>query len=416
MSATIYQEFADTHLATRGAPKPQIGRVAGEVLDEMYIDVCAAFEQCPAALASGAVAATSTAAGVVPPSAVRSMMSSVPPRVRASLAKYKYVTHAFTMRVGPREVDFAVAVRHSARLSRKYVLEHFAARVFALCSVMLPRATNKECTASKLVIFIAATECRKTFPDSKDDVITTENANTAFTYGCDPLTRRAETPVLVFREEEWFKVLAHELCHAAGLDFSELHADRVVSDIVDTKLKTAFNVRSVHIKLYETYCETWATVINALFSVAATTGGARRGAGARIAAALEREARWSLFQMSKLLRKYNTTYLKFTSATPDEAAAMDEHDVALFSYNIAKAIAVTHVGEFVEWCAAHGADGSAMQFTNDYTTVESFCAFIRDRHCSSAILKYTTELDKGLAAGGVPTEVLETMRMSVTDW
>jgi hypothetical protein len=142
----------------------------------------------------------------------------------------------------------------------------------------------------------------------------------------------------------------------------------------------------------------------------------RRSVEAQITAALEREARWSLFQMTKLLRKYNTTYLRITSSTPNEAAAMDEHDVALFSYNIAKAIAVTHVGEFIEWCAEHGADGSAMQFTNDYTTVESFCAFIRDRHCSPVILKYTTELDKALAAGGAPTEVVETMRMSVTEW
>lgn len=414
--STDYQQFTQTRLSLRSAPQLRIGRTSGDILQYLYREIAANISQFPNAVSNGRVTYTGTSPSFSAPSAAQPLISSVPTGVKASFQKYKYATHTFEMSIANRLVHLSVAVRQSAKRTLTYITEKFTKRVFALCKLLLGQATNEHCT-SKLVIFIIATECRKTFPDLKNDIITAENANTAFTYGCDPMTRRSETPIIVFREEEWFKVLAHELCHATGIDFSELHNDRIVNDIVNTKMKASFNIKSVHIKLYETYCETWATIINALFFVFYETGGRDdRNIPTYISAALTNEIKWSSFQLSKLLRKYDTDYLTLTEsvASRDVAESIDEHDVAVFSYNVAKTVTMLHVGEFIEWCAEHSNTDSVIQFTNDYATVQSFCEFIRKRHCAPDLLHYVSDIQKNL--DNYESVPMNTMRMSVNEF
>ncbi len=64
-----------------------------------------------------------------------------------------------------------------------------------------------------LNIFLS--ESKKYLPKNETSVLGSKNVNTAVTYAC-----AVEGECLIYRKEEWFKVLMHETMHALCLDFS----------------------------------------------------------------------------------------------------------------------------------------------------------------------------------------------------
>ena len=95
---------------------------------------------------------------------------------------------------------------------------------------------------------------KKILPNNQLITLNSEHVNTAYTSGC-----RENTETVIFRQEEWFKVFIHETFHNFGLDFSNMNMNNT-----DSKLNKIFNV-NIEYKLYESYCETWARIINVMF-------------------------------------------------------------------------------------------------------------------------------------------------------
>ena len=117
----------------------------------------------------------------------------------------------------------------------------------------LSRYSNNKCSKN-LKIHCCLTNLRKQLPSNMLDVLDVEHINTAVTTSCT-----TSGSLIIYRQEEWFKVLIHELFHVMGLDFSATH-----SDMYTSKLREELNVDSEYL-VYETYCEFWATIINTLF-------------------------------------------------------------------------------------------------------------------------------------------------------
>ena len=68
-----------------------------------------------------------------------------------------------------------------------------------------------------------------------------------------------DSEIVIFRKEEWFKVLIHESFHNFALDFSDMNTYECTKDIL-----SIFPVNS-EVNLYESYTEFWAEIMNALF-------------------------------------------------------------------------------------------------------------------------------------------------------
>ena len=117
----------------------------------------------------------------------------------------------------------------------------------------LSKYSNNKCS-KHLKIHCCLTNLRKQLPSDMLDVLDVEHINTAVTTSCT-----TSGSLIIYRQEEWFKVLIHELFHVMGLDFSTIH-----SDMYTSKLREELNVDSEYL-VYETYCEFWATIINTLF-------------------------------------------------------------------------------------------------------------------------------------------------------
>ena len=137
----------------------------------------------------------------------------------------------------------------------EFKLETFNSYVDAIIMwlYILNQYASKQC-ANSLVIYLYFTSLEKKLPDSKIFILDEINVNTAFTTTCPK-----DSEIVVFRKEEWFKVLIHETFHNFALDFSDMNNDDANKYILNI-----FKVNSL-VNLYESYTEFWAEIMNALF-------------------------------------------------------------------------------------------------------------------------------------------------------
>jgi hypothetical protein len=88
-----------------------------------------------------------------------------------------------------------------------------------------------------------------------DGIIGASHVNGGLSDICEP-----DGQIIVYRKEEWFKVFIHETMHNYGLDFAVL--DNILRS--NKKLQSIFSVQT-DIKIFESYCETWARIMNVFF-------------------------------------------------------------------------------------------------------------------------------------------------------
>ena len=107
-----------------------------------------------------------------------------------------------------------------------------------------------------LIVNLYLTKVYKMLPDNPVITLSQNNCNSAVTYSCSEYGE-----LLVFREEEWFKVMIHELCHSLCLDFSRM---KVENSKINKNLNKLFGVK-LNMNVSEMYCEYWATILNSCF-------------------------------------------------------------------------------------------------------------------------------------------------------
>jgi len=106
-----------------------------------------------------------------------------------------------------------------------------------------------------LEINLILTNLKKELPPNPKEVLNTYHINTGVTWSCKP-----EGEIVVYREEEWFKVLIHELFHSVCFDFSKLNMDKLIKE----KITKMFFIKNSTFSITETYCEFWANIINSV--------------------------------------------------------------------------------------------------------------------------------------------------------
>lgn len=107
-----------------------------------------------------------------------------------------------------------------------------------------------------LSIYFYPTPLKKSYPSSHTQPITSLNVNSAYTTSC-----HADVSITIYREEEWKKVLVHEMFHCLGLDFS-----REFTEALRDKIRVKFSgfmkgVDSEYL-MFESYCEIWGYLLS----------------------------------------------------------------------------------------------------------------------------------------------------------
>jgi len=112
--------------------------------------------------------------------------------------------------------------------------------------------TGNSCVET-LNIKIYLSSINKVLPGNKTKVLGPSEINTGYTYHC-----KENNEIVIFRSEEWMKVLLHETMHCFGFDMSSHDM------LIKNTLKKYFPIKSEFL-LSESYAEFWARTLNIVF-------------------------------------------------------------------------------------------------------------------------------------------------------
>jgi len=271
---------------------------------------------------------------------------------------------------------------------------------------------SKQC-ANSLIIYIYFTSLEKKLPTSNIFVLDELNVNTAFTTTCPK-----DSEIVIYRKEEWFKVLIHESFHNFGLDFSDMNNTEVNKCVLDM-----FKVNS-DVNLYESYTEIWAEIMNAIFcsfySLKVKTDVDSFLSNFDFFINFERS--YSFFQLVKTLNFMGLTYKDLISNTEQSKTLREnlyKEKTNVLSYYVIKTVLINNYQNFLYWCTNNNLH--LLQFKKTLKNQMDYCDLIKKNYKSSSMLENVSETQdffKKVQIKGKKNNlnyILSNMRMSICE-
>ena len=277
---------------------------------------------------------------------------------------------------------------------------------------ILNQYASKTC-ANTLVIYLYFTSLEKTLPRTNIYTLDEINVNTAFTTTCPK-----DSEIVIFRKEEWFKVLIHETFHNFSLDFSDMNNNEANNYILNI-----FKVKS-DVNLYEAYTEFWAEIINALFCSFFSLNNKNniKEFLSIFEIYINFERTYSFFQLIKTLDFMGLTYKDLYSNTEHSIILRDnlyKERTNVLSYYIIKTILINNYQDFLYWCKSN--NFSLLQFKKTITNKLEFCKFIEKNYKTTSMLngiaqtnQFFYDLNKKIKRPNL-NYILSNLRMSICE-
>jgi hypothetical protein len=263
----------------------------------------------------------------------------------------------FECRINQRDIRlFFVLFKNHIRCKEdvaSYYKTH-ARRVF----MWLHMISLKSSCVESLDIYIYLTPFKKRLPENKSEVIGPVNANTGYTYRCEK-----KNEIVIYRQEEWFKVLLHETMHAFGNDF-----DKEDDDNSMMVLRKIFSLpQEIRIQMSETYSEIWARIMNVAFQTYFKNLPSLESITAKqfkknFEFYLNLESVFSLYQCIKILDFMGVNYQILIDDSDHSKKMMRSfyrENTHVFAYYVLTSILLHSYGDFLSWCMkknGHGLD------------------------------------------------------------
>jgi len=230
---------------------------------------------------------------------------------------------------------------------------------FSLMDLITPKSNVN----TTLTVDIYLTSFKKKMPRF-GEAFTSSHVNSALTYICN---KHGE--IIIYREEEWFKVLLHECIHSYCLDFSG--ADQ---RLMKSYLFKTFPIQVQDALYSETYAEVWAEIMNcAILSFHQIQKPSHyREFSLYLNFYMQVEIVHSIFQANKILSRY---YLSFRQLR--EKYTQWTQETHVYEYHIMKTILLFSFDKFLIWCHKHnGSD--LIPFKNTGTNIMLLCDLIKE--------------------------------------
>ena len=256
-----------------------------------------------------------------------------------------------------------------------------ARRVCALMHLVSLHASRATCSAT-LHIYIYMTHFKKLFPDQTGEVFDTEHANTGMAYHCSK-----DNEIVVYRKEEWFKVLIHESFHAFGLSFIENEMSDGVDAAMQTILKKTYAI-SHQVRVYETYCEIWARILNVVFACFSPDSrdpvlNLKLNAFSEcVMDGLHKDAQHALQQSVKVMHHMGIPYRVLLDPTKENRAIVAEkyrENTNVFAYYVMTCALQHSPDVFLVWCHKNNPKGKILQFRTIPSNFNGFMEMLL--HC-----------------------------------
>lgn len=256
----------------------------------------------------------------------------VPTHIQSSFKNIKVCyTYEFTINNVKITVNFLLTNDENVEIYNNYIQ-----KIILWLKVAYSYANNNKKT---FLLNIFLSESKKTIPKNETVILGPKHCNTAVTYAC-----ATNGQCLIYRKEEWFKVLIHETMHALCLDFSGFSYNSLKN-----KVKKIFPIKS-DFEVSETYSELWATIINNIL-IAFSISNDKVICIQYFHSLMQLEIYFALFQMVKILdymNIYNYEYL-FSKSKSSERNVYKEN-TNVFSYYILKSVILFNYVKFISFC------------------------------------------------------------------
>jgi hypothetical protein len=238
---------------------------------------------------------------------------------------------------------------------------------------------SKKCS-KRLVLYMYFTSLKKALPSKNISILDQSNVNTAFTYTCP-----VDSEIVVFRKEEWFKVLMHESFHNFALDFSDMNTEECTKHIL-----SIFKVKS-DVNLFEAYTEFWAEIMNAVFCSFYLIKNKNNDVDdflSNFDFFINFERTYKFFQMVKTLDFMGLTYVDLVSNTQESKSLREtlyKEESNVLSYYILTTILMNNYQGFLSWCNTHNL--SLLQFKKTEKNIMEFCKFIEKNYKTRSLIE-----------------------------
>jgi len=302
--------------------------------------------------------------------------NAFPPEIRKHIDEYSLSLLTYSFRLFERNITiiFLTEDETPETLIEKY---NNYVNYMLVWLYIVDQYSSKNCSLD-LKIYIYHTSLLKILPSSNINILDENNVNTAFTRTCPK-----DSEIVVFRKEEWFKAFMHETFHNFGLDFSDMNTSSC-----NLKILSIFPVNS-EVRLYESYTEFWARLMNALFCsyINMTNKNDIDEFLQNMEFFINFERIFSFFQMVKILNFMDMTYKNLyekNEHSENIRNTMYKENTSVLSYYILTLILLNNYQDFLSWCNTNNT--SLLQFKKTTSNLDSFCKFIEKKYKTNSIL------------------------------
>jgi hypothetical protein len=298
------------------------------------------------------------------------------------------------------------------------IYDKYAKQVFMLIAI-LTHYSSSECSKS-LNIFIYLTDFKRIIPDNNYTILGSYNVNGGFTTTCDK-----NSEIVVYRKEEWFKVLIHEAFHNLGLDFSKMNTNQFHS-----KIKQIFPINS-KFNIFESYCEFWARILNSAFCSYNVIDNKNDKDAFKtfLDFFIQIERLFSLFQCNKILKFLGISYQNLYETDNGSHIAREnlyKETTNVFAYYIVTAFLLDNYVNVMNWCNKNNL--SCFKFNNSQRNLDLFYNLIENSYKRNEFLKnlmcvsnYASKLNKktnknNKLANNEINNIFKTTRMTIMEF
>jgi len=249
-------------------------------------------------------------------------------------------------------------------------------------------ASNSDSNCCKtLSIYFYKLDHNKNIPNNLAARLNEHHVNSAFTYCCVP-----NNEIIIFREEEWFKVFIHETFHSFGLDFA-----RQENNKINQSLKELFGLHIMY-NLTESYSESWARIINIMFCAYWTKNHHKNfdQFQKEFYKLMNVEVFFSVLQMVKVLEFNNLEYDKIISLSNKSINGSSEQKTTMqnytestpvFSYYVLTCINLMNLNSFITWCSQHNKIIFNFDSHNANARLDKYVQLIKKMRTNKYLLK-----------------------------
>jgi len=285
----------------------------------------------------------------------------------------------------------------------------YAHRVY----MWLLMVSKKSTCVETLNIYVYLTPFKKQIPENKSESIGPINANTGYTFRCEK-----KNEIIIYREEEWFKVLLHETMHAFGNDF---HNENETGGL---NIKRMFSLPDeIIVRMSETYSEIWARIMNVMFQTYFKNPPSLESRNLQqfkknVDFYLHLESIFSLYQCIKILDFMGINYETLVSDSDHSNKMIKSfyrENTNVFAYYVLTSILLNSHDDFLSWCIKN--NGSGLNMFKIKTTQGEFIELIKSCYKKNELLQQIVETEQKLARDYKKSitnrELITTLRMTI---